>query len=42
LGAATGTDFAQTMRVADQTMYRAKQAGKSSWRFNNALSSHER
>lgn len=33
LGAATGVDVAETMSVADQTMYRAKDAGKSKWAF---------
>lgn len=33
LGAATGVDVAETLRVADQTMYRAKDAGKSKWAF---------
>jgi len=34
LGASTGTDFTDTLLTADQTMYHAKQTGKSSWRFN--------
>jgi diguanylate cyclase (GGDEF)-like protein len=33
LGAATGVDVADTLRVADQTLYRAKDAGKSKWIF---------
>jgi len=33
LGAATGVDVAETLRVADQTLYRAKDAGKSKWAF---------
>lgn len=36
LGSATGTGFTETLRIADQAMYRAKQAGKSSWRFDSA------
>jgi len=35
LGAATGSDMAQTLRVADQALYRAKDAGKSAWAFDN-------
>jgi len=42
LGAATGTDFTATLLTADQTMYRAKQGGKSSWRFNSAQTSGHR
>ena len=33
LGAATGADVAATLHVADQTLYRAKDAGKSVWFF---------
>jgi GGDEF domain-containing protein len=33
LGAATGVDVAETLRVADQTMYRVKDAEKSIWAY---------
>lgn len=33
LGAATGVEVAEAMRVADQVLYRAKDAGKSKWAF---------
>lgn len=33
LGAATGTNFEQTIRLADQTMYEAKASGKNTFRY---------
>ncbi len=33
LGAATGLDVADTLRIADQALYQAKDAGKSEWVF---------
>jgi len=36
LGAATGADVVETLRIADQTLYRAKDAGKSVWVFERA------
>lgn len=35
LGAATGADVVETLRVADQALYRAKNAGKGVWAFEN-------
>ena len=34
LGGATGADVIETLRAADQTLYQAKNAGKSSWAFD--------
>ena len=41
LGAATGLDVVETLRVADQALYRAKDAGKSGWAFSPKNSSDE-
>ncbi|RXD07449.1 GGDEF domain-containing protein [Sphingomonas sp. UV9] len=42
LGAATGVGVAETLRVADQTLYRAKDAGKSIWAFEDGPAEEEK